>query len=93
MNLIELIIWSFTAILSIGMAVGGYNWFGPLGAIAGVVCGILIGLTVGVSVAKLFYRSSQQRKKEEKKVRARTRKSTRCTSVAGFRLLRSEVNF
>jgi hypothetical protein len=63
MNLIELIIWSFTAILSIGMAVGGYNWFGPLGAIGGVVSGVLSGLTVGVSVAKLFYRSSQRRKK------------------------------
>jgi len=63
MNLVELIIWLFSVVVAIALAVVGYNWFGFVGAVGGIVGGILGGLCVGVGVAKLFYRPRQRKKR------------------------------
>ena len=62
MNLAELIIWSFSVVLAMGLAVAGYNCFGPIGAVSGVVAGILVGIITGGSISKLFYRSRRRKK-------------------------------
>ena len=70
MNLIELIIWSFSATLSIGFGIGGYQMLGVLGAVGGVIIGLLCGLITGTSVAKIFFRNPRQNIKKGAKKRS-----------------------
>jgi hypothetical protein len=63
MNLVELIIWVFAALLAIGLAVVGYNWFGLLGVVGGLAVGAFVGLCIGVGTAKLFYRPRPRKKR------------------------------